>query len=184
MQSKQSIGGKISSIVQRTKALENYYLNPNYCKECNTIIEIGENKKVSQIKLKKFCNNSCSAKYNNKNRIIIKQPKPPKIKKLKQPYTSTLRNKSKKEIFDLRSSWQSARTAIRKDAIQIFKESNQPLECKICKYKKHVQIAHIKAVSDFNDSSLLSEINDLSNLVALCPTHHWEYDHNCLDTPL
>ena len=36
------------------------------------------------------------------------------------------------------------------------------------------------AVSDFDDSALISEINSKDNLIALCPNHHWEYDHGLL----
>lgn len=42
-------------------------------------------------------------------------------------------------------------------------------------------MAHIKAVSEFSDDTLISEINDINNLVGLCPNHHWEYDHGLLN---
>jgi len=32
-------------------------------------------------------------------------------------------------------------------------------------------------VADFPDDALILEINDIKNLVALCPTHHWEFGH-------
>lgn len=35
-----------------------------------------------------------------------------------------------------------------------------------------------KACKNFNNTALIKEINDISNLVALCPTHHWELDNN------
>jgi len=35
-------------------------------------------------------------------------------------------------------------------------------------------------VSDFPDAALIAEINDIANLVALCPNHHWEFDHGVL----
>lgn len=47
--------------------------------------------------------------------------------------------------------------------------------------KKHVEIAHIRAVADFSDEDLLSEINHPDNLVGLCPNHHWEYDNGLLN---
>lgn len=49
--------------------------------------------------------------------------------------------------------------------------------CEHCGYSKHVELAHIKAVSDFDDSSLLSEVNSPDNLKALCPNCHWEFDN-------
>ena len=78
-------------------------------------------------------------------------------------YNSPILNMTKGELFGCRKNWQSARTAIRKLADSIF-------------YNKHIEIAHIKGVSEFSDDSLVSEINDINNLVALCPNHHWEFD--------
>lgn len=46
------------------------------------------------------------------------------------------------------------------------------MKCAICGYDKHVEIAHIKPVSDFADSCTIAEINSIDNLIALCPNHH------------
>jgi predicted restriction endonuclease len=54
--------------------------------------------------------------------------------------------------------------------------SNKDKKCKVCNYEKHIEVCHIKPVSDFNDNTLITDINDLNNLVALCPNHHWEFD--------
>ena len=51
----------------------------------------------------------------------------------------------------------------------------------VCGYDKTYEVAHIKAVSEFSDDALISEINDINNLIALCPNHHWEFDHLQLD---
>ena len=84
-------------------------------------------------------------------------------------------------MFNKRSSWQSARTEFRKQAAKSFKESGKEYKCAVCGYDKHVDIAHIKAVSDFSEDTLVSEISKSDNLIALCPNHHWEYDHGLLD---
>lgn len=89
-------------------------------------------------------------------------------------------NKTKGELFGTRKNWQSARSDIQKNARIIFNESNKECKCAICGYSNHIEIAHIKAVSEFEDSSLISEINDINNLIALCPNHHWEYDNGLL----
>ena len=34
---------------------------------------------------------------------------------------------------------------------------------------------------DFDDNNTIAEINDISNLIGLCPNHHWEYDNGLLD---
>lgn len=53
-------------------------------------------------------------------------------------------------------------------------------KCQICGYDKHVEVAHKRAVSSFTDNSTAKEINDPSNLVGLCPNHHWEFDNGLL----
>lgn len=92
-----------------------------------------------------------------------------------------IKSKTKKEIFELSKNWQSARTTIRKDACKVFEKSNKEYKCAICGYTNHVEIAHIKAVSDFTDDSLLTDINNIENLIALCPNHHWEYDNKLIN---
>ena len=53
-------------------------------------------------------------------------------------------------------------------------------KCEICGYNKYVEISHKKQVFEFSDNITLEEINDINNLIALCPNHHWELDHNVL----
>lgn len=52
--------------------------------------------------------------------------------------------------------------------------------CAICGYEKHVELAHIRPVTDFPDEALLSEVNHPSNVVQLCPNCHWEFDKGLL----
>lgn len=35
-----------------------------------------------------------------------------------------------------------------------------------------------KATSDFDDDVLIKEINNINNLIGLCPNHHWEFDND------
>lgn len=83
----------------------------------------------------------------------------------------------KKELFSKRKNWQSARGSIVRDAKNKYMKSGRMLSCAICGYNKHIEIAHIKPVSSFNDEATIGEINSIDNLIALCPTHHWEYDN-------
>ena len=70
---------------------------------------------------------------------------------------------------------------IRDRAKYIYRKSELPKKCIICGYDKHYHICHIKDIKDFGDDAKLSIVNVLENLVALCPTHHWEFDHDMLD---
>lgn len=55
---------------RRVNALISYYNNPNTCMHCGKIIEVKSNEKPSETRRRKFCANSCAAKYNNKKRIF------------------------------------------------------------------------------------------------------------------
>lgn len=79
----QSAGGKATAKILREKAIKNYYINPNICKQCLNIIHVKDKEKVSNTKAKKFCSKSCSAKYGNPKRIRIKKEKPAKKRKKK-----------------------------------------------------------------------------------------------------
>ena len=49
--------------------------------------------------------------------------------------------------------------------------------CSKCGYDKHIEIAHIKSINDFNSDTPISVINDITNLLPLCPNCHWEFDN-------
>lgn len=89
-------------------------------------------------------------------------------------------SRTKGELLNDRKNYQSYRSAIRKIADYVYKSSGKPYQCAICGYSNHIEIAHIKAVSDFENSTTIAEINSIDNLIALCPNHHWEYDHGIL----
>jgi hypothetical protein len=129
-----------------------------------------------------FCSRSCSGYYNNRMRNLNK---PKKIKSIikKAPITSETfyaSNYSKEYLFLNSKNWQSARTTIRKHAALVFEESKIEKKCFYCGYDKTIEIAHIKSVSSFSKDSLIKDINALNNIIALCPNHHWEYDHGLI----
>ena len=88
--------------------------------------------------------------------------------------------RTKGDLFVNRKNWQSARGTIQKEARRLYFDNNAFPKCEICGYTNHVEVAHIKAVSEFSNDISISEINALSNLVGLCPNHHWEYDNGIL----
>jgi hypothetical protein len=121
----------------------------------------------SQYYLRKRCDKCLHVKSNRvryKNRVL------PNIGHL-----------TKKELFSKYGTWQSARSSILQHASVIFHISDKPKKCCVCGYSKHIQICHMKSVSSFDENSLISEINEIKNLNAFCPTHHWEFDNNALD---
>jgi hypothetical protein len=54
------------------------------------------------------------------------------------------------------------------------------LPCQVCGYSTHIELAHIKAISDFSENATLGEINNPDNVLVLCRNHHWEFDHGKL----
>lgn len=93
---------------------------------------------------------------------------------------SAFDNMTKKQLFDRYGHWILARVRIVKHAWRAFKNANKRNECVICDYNKHIEIAHIKSVSDFTDDTLIKDIDNPNNLIALCPNYHWEYDNDSL----
>ena len=91
-----------------------------------------------------------------------------------------IENQTKAEVFySARTPWH-ARNAITSHARKSYLKSGKPQKCFKCGYTLHFEVSHIKDVSSFTDESLISEINHIDNLVALCPTHHWEFDNGHL----
>lgn len=52
--------------------------------------------------------------------------------------------------------------------------------CLLCGYGKIVEVCHIRHISSFPDSATYGEVNSPTNLIGLCPNHHWELDHQKL----
>lgn len=63
---------------------------------------------------------------------------------------------------------------IRTLARTIYRRSSKPKECIVCGYDKHYHVCHIQSIQSFSSDTPISVVNDLSNLEARCPNHHWE----------
>lgn len=59
---------------------------------------------------------------------------------------------------------------------------NKHLErrCQVCGYTLHVDLCHIKPLSELPLTTTVGQANDESNIVVLCKNHHWELDHGFL----
>jgi hypothetical protein len=171
-----SAGGKATAIILRKKALEKYYSNPVFCKNCKEVIKVKENEKVPNVKKRKFCSSSCSASFNNIGIIRVKR----KEKNLKSKRFD-ISDLTKEEVFKRYNSYQSARSSICKHARRVYFKSSKDKKCYICWYDKKIDVAHIKSVSSFSPDSKISEINHINNLLALCPNHHGEFDDGLIE---
>ena len=144
----------------------------------------------NETKNDKFCSRNCSSSYNNRkpNRRTKKEYQcrecGKKLSKRKvvcdehNPFivdwtTITLGEMKKNRKYQGHSRIRNlARTNIEK--------SDRKKECQNCGYDKHYETCHIKAISSFTDDTFVSEINDDSNILILCPNCHWEFDNNKL----
>ena len=128
-----------------------------------------------------FCNHQCAnlhlARISHEEAIKRKSLLPVKTK---TPRVSSLLSTTKGELFQKRSNWQSARSAIQQHARKVFFASDKPKRCHECGYDRHIEVCHIRDVADFPDTATIGEINDPTNLRSLCPNHHWEFDHGLL----
>jgi len=188
--SAQQAGGRTRAISSRQEALEKYYKNPNFCKYCGEMIRVKNGEKIAQVRIRKFCNRSCAAKFNNPLTKIAhlcpvcgKEISPKAItcrQHQESKYIELGNTRTKGELFVKRNGYQSARSTIRKHAYKVFENNNKPKKCVNCGYDKYIDVAHIKSVASFDDSATLGEINNINNLVGLCPNCHWEFDNGML----
>lgn len=148
-----------------------------------------------------FCSRSCSVKINN----LGKRRHPPRncVKCNKQYITNkthrslrrceccikqimtsqeakemTLEQHLERDsIKDKHPSWKAAHI---RNFNRSWNKDLLGLSCQMCGYKHHIELAHIKPISSFSEQDKLGVINDPSNILVLCPNHHWELDNNIL----
>jgi hypothetical protein len=223
-----SLGGKARAKTSREQALASYYANPNFCGYCQKRIEVRDDEKAGSVKKKKFCNRSCSAKFNNEgkdrhrearlhktygnskctknafeNCLVCGVPvaQTPYKKNLhlfwKKLYCNDCRRKvqsengarhkngytredleslTKAELLAEKKSYYMFKNRVGDHARKVFKESGQSKQCIVCGYSIYTEVCHKKDVGEFPGNTLIKEINDISNLICLCPNHHKELD--------
>ncbi len=70
---------------------------------------------------------------------------------------------------------------VRAIARKVYIRSNKSKSCEICGYTLIFHVCHKEPIYMFSNDTKLSIINDINNLIALCPNHHWEFDNGYLD---
>lgn len=134
----------------------------------------------------KFCSKSCAAIVNNKA-----SPKRKRVINLcnscggELPHKPTRRTKCdeclkakdmtlQEAIYTLHHR-SSAYALVRSRARSVLQPKDK--SCETCGYSKHVEVCHITPIGSFPLTALVSEVNSPSNLKALCPNCHWEFDN-------
>lgn len=153
------------------------------CYTCNKVF----NKNNNEVRRSPnhFCSKSCAAKTNNtlspkrtKTKICINCNELIHAHKTFCKECSIKRTIKNCTIEEIRgaSNYQK-HSRIRALAREIFALSKRPLSCNFCNYDKHIEVCHIRALKDFPKSATLSTVNDIDNLIGLCPNCHWEFDN-------
>lgn len=134
----------------------------------------------------KFCSRSCSAKFANK------VPKRKRTKRCKSCNNLILSNYThckncmnknlpdydKRTIQDYQNKRNyQVNSQIRELARQTLERLKIEKKCVKCNYSTHVETCHIKPISSFPPTTLISIINSPDNLIYLCPNCHWELDN-------
>lgn len=155
----------------------------NHCVNCN-----------KETKNPKFCSRSCAAIYNNKHAPTVINNRRKKTKKCRvcsgliysfqtfckgcrdSAYLITHPDTTLADVIYRKHHKSSAFSLVRRRARTIAKHQGWKA-CSKCGYDKHIEICHIKSISSFPETALVSEVNALDNLLPLCPNCHWEHDN-------
>jgi predicted restriction endonuclease len=73
-------------------------------------------------------------------------------------------------------SRKAAERYLKNPARKIMDRSKIEKKCRLCGYSETVQVAHLKKISIYSEDTPIGVVNDLSNLIYLCPNEHILYD--------
>lgn len=163
----------IRANISRDRSLEEYNKNPNYCKFCNIKMEVPDWDTVWYVKSKTFCSLQCNTHY--RWQLEKGGDYTPRFKDRKAQIERTL---EELEVDNKK------RVTVGQRARRFYGLNFPNQECEICGYNAIVEIAHVKAVSSFSKDTTVKTVNELSNLIGLCPNHHREYDKGLLEPTL
>ena len=69
---------------------------------------------------------------------------------------------------------------VRSLARATYRQAGRPRACAVCGYDTHYEVCHVRPINEFLPTDAVADVNAFDNLVALCPNHHWEFDHGHL----
>lgn len=167
------------------------------CRFCERTFASFNGGKKGKMKWRIYCSRKCFGAYNSLlHPKRIRPPSEPRTKRIRAfcqcgaELSGHKTLKCRKCYFDCKRKLSSLKTLadlikngkgkhryqnVRNLAKRITALRKQ--ECEKCKYNLHVETAHIKGISTFPLTALISEINSETNLMLLCPNCHWELDN-------
>jgi hypothetical protein len=165
-------GAAASGKLQRERSIAAFIASGKSCEYCNKPLAVEEHQRASIRKNHRYCNLKCAAldRWRQK-RDRENLPEPRKF----EAWVNTLPFLRLGEI---------ARQRVNYHARYVY-FSRFPREvacCELCGDKRiEPDVAHVRAINDFPNKTPLIEINQLSNLIGLCPTDHRLFDSGKLD---
>lgn len=164
------------------------------CKNCAKDFEKGNSE--AKLSPNHFCTRSCAAVFNNKS-FPKRKPNNHVCKVCKNTFTNTKGHRSVSYCAPCRALDYSAKNVTIGEYrnklsvkgkhpswlhshIRVLNKSwNKGLGtiCQKCKYFKHIEFAHIKGISTFEDHVTIGEVNAPENNLVLCRNCHWEFDN-------
>jgi hypothetical protein len=146
----------------------------SYCsRKCSAVVNASKNTKSYLRKLPDKLCVVCDAKISRKSTHCKTCASVASRIDLSAITVADVRKKSKNNVYEMHAR-------IRNYAKAVYRQNNSPKLCAHCGYDKHYEVCHIKPVASFLETDLMSDINSLDNLIALCPNHHWEFDNGLL----
>ena len=183
-------------ITNKKSNIKNHINRKIICKPllCDTTIEIAKIFLKNSSNICKKCNkefsrtDSCKRhelKCNVKENLEIDDKLTKELKKKDNQITEVnneLKNKDEKierltnKIENMKVLANVPKNRIRSQARKKYMSSNLPLKCLNCNFDQHIHVDHIKQIQDFGNGDKIIDINDITNLCALCPNCHYGKD--------
>ena len=138
----------------RSDARANYNKNPKRCKNCDKPLFARPGHILYNERRRTFCNQSCSATFNN---VFGRFPKREKLKRTCKDCGETFTGAYRARCQNCFEKWrgrrfnrskaESTHRAIRDHAK--YSVRNRPLVCVVCGYDKHAEVCHVKGLPTF-----------------------------------
>jgi hypothetical protein len=154
------------------RALERYNQNPLMCQHCGAKIEATEERPPSKIKGHKYCTPTCFENAMRKRWAKGSADFDPSTV-AEKALVHTVIFKMKKDI-DKKSIWRFAR--------RTYESKYSSQTCENCgENQVPGDIAHVDAIDSFSPETQVFVINQIRNLICLCPNCHRRFDLGLLE---
>lgn len=188
------LGAAKTAIIMRNRRAEwraLYIAQPKTCEQCQKAIGLRDGDKPNDIQIKRFCSQRCAALF-NQTHTPHRVPKISRICRVCDcDFIGERKNNpdraycvscwtDERNRKGMRSKSNLSHAEIRGHARAILRRAKPELICNWCGYDKHVECCHLTPVGSFSPSTMLQDINHISNLCWLCRNCHWELDHGMM----